>query len=293
MIVVQLCGGLGNQLFQYAAGRATADRLGVELGLDLRPLRVPDSRPYGLGHFAIRATVVRDADLRALQGYHGWRWRVTQGLLERLRTVVRPSPPGHLTPVIHQGTRFTDVLRRVTDDSWLVGFWQSQRYFAEAADRLRADLRLTAVSTESAALERVIQDLDCPVAVHVRRGDYAAVSTTRAYHGLLRLEYYHAAMRRVREQHPEATFVLFSDEPDWVDAHLRPARSRLVGVNGDRPHEDLHLMACCRAHIVANSSFSWWGAWLARSELVIAPRRWFQAPGVDDTDIVPPGWLRL
>jgi hypothetical protein len=295
VIVVELCGGLGNQLFQYAAGRTLADRLGTGLGLDVRPLLAADSRPYGLGHFNIRATVVPLRDLPPRYRLpHGWRWALTRGLVDRVRAAVRRPALRHLRPVVYQGSAFRDVLAGVTDDSWLEGYWQSERYFAEGAKRVRDDLTLKRVTPVTAALQHDIERLACPVAVHVRRGDYAAVASTRAYHGLCGLDYYEAAMARVRQQHPEATFVLFSDDPGWVAANLRATPSLLVTANGGgRPHEDLHLMSRCRAHIIANSSFSWWGAWLARSELVIAPRQWFRSPAADGSHVVPDRWLRL
>lgn len=295
MIVVELCGGLGNQLFQYAAGRSVADRLGTELGLDLRPLRAADSRSYGLGHFNIRAVVFPDADLppRYLAA-HRWRWSLTFGLLERLRTALRPPAMGHFRRVIYQGSSFRNILSDVEDDSWLEGYWQSEKYFADGADRLRADLTLKHITSATASLQSQIESLAFPVAIHVRRGDYASVESTRAFHGLCSVEYYQSAMARVRQQYPEATFVLFSDEPEWVAANLRATPSLLITANGDaRPHEDLHLMSRCRAHIIANSSFSWWGAWLAKSELVIAPKQWFRSAAADGSDIVPARWLCL
>jgi hypothetical protein len=182
----------------------------------------------------------------------------------------RPAMRG-LRPVVHQEPTFSDVLSRVTDGSWLEGFWQSERYFESNADRIRADLTLRAVGPATARAEAEIESLEYPVAVHVRRGDYASVPTTRAYHGLCGLDYYEAAIARVLDRHPEATFLLFSDDPAWVAAHLVASRRR--------------------AHIIANSSFGWWGAWLAPSDLVIAPRRWFQ--GAEDDAVVPERWVRL
>lgn len=294
MIVVELSGGVGNQLFQYAAARALADRLDTDLGLDLRPYRAKDSRRYGLDAFHIRATVVPDEDLLGVHGPRTLRRELTTGLLDRLVTLGHRPRLAHLTRVVHQGPSFTEVLTTVTDNSWLSGYWQSERYFADDADRIRADLRLKNVSAESAALEQTIRAMDYPVAAHVRRGDYATVESTRLYHGLQGWEYYRAAIRQIRERRPEAQFVFFSDEPEWVAANLGPDIAVLVRANGtDRPQEDLHLMSCCRGHIIANSSFSWWGAWLAQSELVIAPAKWYQAAGLDERDVVPARWMRV
>jgi hypothetical protein len=292
-VVVELAGGLGNQMFQYAAGRAVADRLGVDLGLDLRPLRAHDSRPYGLDAFAVRATPIPDRELAGVHGSRSWRWHVRHGWPEHFHRLVRRPRYGSLYPIVHQGVDFSEVLSQARPDAWLSGWWQSERYFAGIASRVRADLTLKQVSARTAEIERCIRARAYPVAVHVRRGDYASVPSTRAYHGLCSVEYYERAMARIRAQRPDATFLFFSDEPYWVAETFRPRADALMRPNDNGPADDLHLMTVCRAHVIANSSFSWWGAWLAASEIVIAPVRWFQAPGIDAPDVVPAGWLRL
>ncbi len=295
MIVVELSGGLGNQMFQYAAGRALADRLGTDLGLDLRPLAAPNSRPYWLGRFAIRAAVVDKREVFGAHGVRSLRRRLTTGVLERLQLLVRRPRPrfASATRVVHQAPTYSDVLERATDHSWLSGYWQSETYFSHAADAIRADFTLRSLSPASAAIAARLASTPYPVAVHVRRGDYAHVASTRAYHGLCSESYYRSAIAHVRCRVPGADFIWFSDEPDWVADHLGSDAALVVTGNGDRPEEDLHLMTCCRRHVIANSSFSWWGAWLARSDEVIAPRAWYQAPGLDDRDVVPSRWIRL
>ena len=294
MIVVELAGGVGNQLFQYAAARVVADRIGTDLGIDVRVCRAPDSRPYALDAFRIRGAVVPDRDLMGVHGHRSLPWQLTGGVVTRARAMLQRPRLGHLTRVIHQEPGYTGRLDSVVDDSWLCGYWQSERYFAHAADAIRADLTLRGVSPVTAALERRIRAMPFPVAVHVRRGDYADVESTRRYHGLQPPEYYQAAIEQIRSAHPRAQFVFFSDDPLWVAANLAPDISILVTENGrERPSEDLHLMTCCRAHIIANSSFSWWGAWLGASDIVIAPARWFQAPEMAGRTIVLDRWRRL
>jgi hypothetical protein len=212
-------------------------------------------------------------------------------LLSTARLVERPR---HLHPIVHQGMEFSDVLSSAGLDCWLCGWWQSERYFSEVADAIRRELVLQRATADTRRVEARLRHRAFPVAVHVRRGDYAAVASTRAFHGLCSEDYYRAAMAAVRVERPDATFVFFSDEPEWVASTFHPADDDLMTVNvPDRPEEDLHLMTCCRAHIIANSTFSWWGAWLANTALVIAPRRWFQAEGVDGSAVVPERWRRL
>jgi hypothetical protein len=295
MIVVELVGGLGNQMFQYAAARTLADRLRTDLGLDLRPFAAPHARPYRLGRFHIRATTIDERHLLGAHGARTLRRHLTTGLLERLQLLARRPRPrfASATRIVHQGPRYRDVLERATDHSWLSGYWQSEAYFSAAADRLRADFTLRSLSPESATIARRLASMPYPVAVHVRRGDYAHVASTRAYHGLCSESYYRSAIAHVRRRVPGASFIFFSDEPAWVADHLGSEATLVVAENGDRPEEDLHLMTRCRSHVIANSSFSWWGAWLAPSDEVIAPRCWYQAPGLDGRDIVPSRWTKL
>jgi hypothetical protein len=295
MIVVELVGGLGNQMFQYAAARTLADRLGTDLGLDLRPFSVPDARPYHLGRFNIRATAIPARELLGVHGVRSIRRRLTTGALEHLRLFARRPRPrfDRATRIVHQGPTYSDALERATDHSWLSGYWQSEQYFCEATDAVRADLTLRSLSPGSAAIAARLASMRYPVAVHVRRGDYAHVASTRARHGLCSESYYRSAIAHVRRRVLCAEAIFFSDEPDWVGDHLGSEAALVVTDNADRPEEDLHLMTCCRSHVIANSSFSWWGAWLARSDEVIAPRAWYQAPGLDGRDIVPSRWVRL
>jgi hypothetical protein len=295
VIVVELVGGLGNQMFQYAAARTLADRLGTDLGLDLRPFAAPDARPYLLGRFTIRATAIDERELLGAHGPRSLKRRVTTGALERLRLLTRRPRPrfSTATRIVHQGPTYSDVLERATDHSWVSGYWQSEAYFPRAARTLRADFTLRSLSPGSTAIARRLASMSYPVAVHVRRGDYAHVASTRAHHGLCSESYYRSAIALVRSRVPDATFIFFSDEPDWVADHLGSEAALVVTENADRPEEDLYLMTRCRSHVIANSSFSWWGAWLARSDEVIAPRAWYQAPGLDGRDIVPARWGRL
>jgi hypothetical protein len=291
-VIAQLAGGLGNQMFQYAAGRGVAARLGVELGLDVRPLRAPDSRAYALDAFAIHAELVPDQMLARVNNPRSWRWWVRKGWRHLLAGGMPRSPYSSFRPVVYQGVEYRDLLESAPAHSWLCGWWQSERYFATVASDIRRELTLRNPLPATRRMEASLRALPCPVAVHVRRGDYAAVASTRAYHGLCSPEYYAAAMARVRAERPDATFIFFSDDPQWVERELKPRREHLMTESGlERPEEDLHLMTCCRAHIIANSTFSWWGAWLADSPLVIAPARWFQA--VEAEDIIPDRWLRV
>jgi hypothetical protein len=137
----------------------------------------------------------------------------------------------------------------------------------------------------------------CAVAVHVRRGDYVRNARTNEFHGLCTPEYYQAAAKYVVDRIDEPTFLVFSDEPEWVQANLKLGRPTIYVTHDGNcaPHHDMWLMSQCSHHIIANSSFSWWGAWLCRNEkkMVVAPKRWFRDPKVNTSDLIPECWITI
>ncbi|MEI6760577.1 MAG: alpha-1,2-fucosyltransferase [Betaproteobacteria bacterium] len=293
MICVRLNGGLGNQLFQYAAGRALALRHGCELLLDASRLQAGDRhvtpRTFELDHFRHRERVATAAETRRL----AWLHRV-------------PAVSHWVSPwrtYVERGLGYNAGFAELPDQTYLVGYWQSPRYFASVAGQIAAEL--SAARPLSPASEAVAEAISQgpSVALHVRRGDYVSLVSAASLHGALGLPYYEAALQRVREQVEGARYFVFSDDIAWCREHLplRDAEAVYVGHNtGTNAWQDIFLMASCRHHIIANSSFSWWGAWLAdqrhgaSGHAVIAPARWFAGRPIQDTsDRLPAHWMLL
>jgi len=285
MIYARLLGGLGNQLFQYATARAVALRNGAELVLDARLCRDDDHTRYGLGAFAIRARRALPAEL----------------------------PPGRDRPLAHalwrrfgrhprfvreRGLGFNPSVLSLGDDVYLHGYFQSERYFADQADILRDELTIIDPPTAPvAAMAARIAGVPA-VSVHLRRGDYVTDSRAARAHGGVGADYYDRALRLVAERAGiEPVVFVFSNDPGWARENLRLAfETRIVAVaDATRPHDDLRLMAACRHHVIVNSTFSWWGAWLDPNpeKIVVAPRRWFADPGLSNPDILPAGWISV
>lgn len=284
MIAVRIRGGLGNQLFQYAAGRACALRLGTELALDLRDWRKPQPYAFGLGHFRIRT--VEPPPLPPARGdgpAAAVAWALSRPRMRSYRERTLGYDPG---------------IEQVRDNTLLKGYWQSERYFADHAETIRAELAFAEPPEgETARLLEEIAALPA-VSLHVRRGDYVSNARYNAAHGTTGLDFYRRAMERIAAEMAEEPVVFaFSDDPDWVRENLAlPFEIRFVTHNtAETAHEDMRLMAACRHHVIANSTFSWWGAWLNPSptKIVYAPRRWFADPGKVNPDITPEGWHRL
>jgi glycosyl transferase family 11 len=280
VVVLTLIGGLGNQMFQYATGRALALRRQTKLVLDLgwlerSPAHVTPRR-YELDCFRIEAELRRIYPRTAL-GRLGEFFRV-------LPRVEREQP-----------LRFEPRTLELSGRVRLVGYWISQRYFEDCAEQIRQDFRFRApLDGRNRELAERIRATTA-VSVHVRRGDYVTHDATRAFHGVLPLDYYYAAIDRIRDVVHDPQFFVFSDDPDWCRANLEIGPTVYVDHNRRQGCEDLRLMSLCRHHVIANSSFSWWGAWLNphADKIVIAPRRWVADPSVATNDVVPDEWVTM
>jgi hypothetical protein len=283
-VVTRLLGGLGNQLFQYATARALAARSGLPLKLDLSALQGHRPQRYGLAPFAIAATEATPDEIRGLRRGPDLLLRIAPRLAGR-----------HV--LVERHFHFDPTVLRVRGPAYLSGYWQSERYFADADARIRAELVVKAApADQNEATLRAIRSRES-VAVHVRRGDYVSNPRTHRIHGTCSLDYYQRAIAEIRQRVKEPHLFVFSDDGAWARRHLdTPLPVTFVDHNGpDRGHEDLRLMAACRHHVIANSSFSWWGAWLARhpGQHVIAPARWFAAARHRTSDLYPDGWTRI
>ena len=279
MIIVTIIGGLGNQLFQYAAGRAVALKHNTRLRLDLSGFpRYP--RPYLLDHFRIEAREASPAELQLATGGG------TVGT--PLRRIVENGPSFH-PEILESGPHL-----------FLQGYWQSPRYFEPVAAQIRADLRLRQpLSPAALAISSSLAEPGS-VALHIRRGDYVNHPGANQVHGVTGLDYYHRAMATIEERIESPRYFVFSDDLPWAKQHLH-SRHPLHFVDPHdsapaptRDYEDLILMAQCHHQIIANSTFSWWAAWLnpRPDKQVIAPLRWF-AGKPEPEGLIPPEWARL
>ncbi|MCO4839618.1 MAG: alpha-1,2-fucosyltransferase [Rhodobacteraceae bacterium] len=287
MIVVRIKGGLGNQMFQYAAGRSLALKTGMPLALDLRHYQRAREHGYALGEFALADVPLDAAHLPPVL-----RDRPLAYCLARL---TRRGPQF----LRENGLGFDPAIADISGPVWLEGYFQSERYFLAHAATIRAEL--TPASPPDAQNARWLADIKadpCAVSLHVRRGDYVRNLKFAAHHGTCTPDYYARALAHVAQKmQAEPVIYAFSDDPDWVRENLQlPAKIKVVGHNdASRNVEDLRLMSACRHHIIANSSFSWWGAWLNPrvEKIVTAPAVWFADPTSVNRDIWADNWVRI
>ena len=290
MIIVRLKGGLGNQLFQYALGRNLAIQHQTDLILDTTSFEKDHLRTYRLNSFQIKA---KPSD-------RFWFFpdnrigRRLNPLLEKVRALISQS----INVVQEASFAFDPLILNTPNFAYLNGYWQSEKYFGAIQTQLREDLRLSqALSDLQQSLASKINRNPFAVSLHVRRGDYVADPTTTAFHGLCSLEWYARAAELILTKEPQAQFYIFSDDYKWVKENLTiSAPIHFIEPSPDGQEAiDMHLMSLCKHNIIANSSFSWWGAWLNNNpkKIVIAPNRWFATDLHNTIDLIPSEWIRL
>jgi len=287
VIITRIVGGLGNQMFQYAVGRALSIEKNQTLKLDLTEMDRYKLRSFQLDQFGIHCDVADEKEIP---------FRLRKSFFGKIITSFKNA--GRVAQVIEKSISFDPAILQLRGSVHLSGYWQSEKYFTVHADAIRQDFSLKRpFSGEREGSFSQIRNAEIAVSVHVRRGDYVTNPTANLTHGTCEPEWYRAAMERMVEHTGPVTFFVFSDDPQWARNNL-PSFDRMVFVepqSDGRDGEDMHLMARCHSHIIANSTFSWWGAWLnpRQDKHVIAPARWFRSEAHNASDLVPVQWERV
>ena len=284
-VYVRLLGGLGNQLFQYAMGRALADARQVELVLDPRfILRKGCISGLAIDEFAIRARYLTDTEAAYFKEPI---WKLSRALRRQINPWL-----GYYHETVHS---FDAAALTQSLEVMLSGFWQSERYFSNYGHQLRTDLVLKS-QMPSAAVKLAKQMASGPsVAMHVRRGDYLTDPKALVKHGVTSAHYYQTALQLMIEKLGDVDLYVFSDDPDWVRTNIQHPKIIFVSDFGFSAEQDLWLISACQHQIIANSSFSWWGAYLNdyASKIIVAPQPWFDAKHMAQQDIIPADWNTL
>ena len=291
MIISKISHGLGNQLFQYAVARKVSLARKTSLYLDLRyyhhKYATDTYRSFRLNHFNIDYQLLDNSPL-----------------LIYLSKLTKPFPNRSFKPffrLVREGDNGFNAaaLSEKAMFVYLSGFWQSEKYFKDIQEILQKELTLkTKPSQIFSDYKNLINNEMNPISLHIRRGDYVNHAQFKDQFGFLGLDYYRSAIGMYKDKLKTPKFFVFSDDLDWVKENL-DFETNLVfvdckGENSDI--EELMLMRTCAHHIIANSSFSWWGAWLntSKEKIVVAPKKWFNnMPGLNTKDLIPDSWIRM
>ena len=292
MIITKLIGGLGNQMFQYAAGRRASVVNKTELKLDITEYDHQvgiTHRVYMLNAYKIHASIATKSEIEAFKSlsldFIPRSWHRLKILLLR-RHYIR-----------QKASHFTHELLNAADNSYLDGYWGSEKYFSDIGEILRKDFTLKKKPDKTNS--ELIQHIkNCnSVSIHVRRSDYVKDKKTHDFHGVCGLAYYKKAISLITKKVMNPSFFIFSDDPDWCKANfrLRYPTTYVRHNLGKNDCEDMRLMSVCKHNIIANSTFSWWGAWLNRNpdKIIVAPKRWFTNKSINTEDLIPNSWIKI
>ena len=267
MIVTHIKQGLGNEMFQYAIGRSLAYRRNTELKLDITQTEAEKSfhhNYYRLGEFNIQENFATMEDIKSC--------------------VVVKEPVENFVPSI----------LNAPDNSYLYGYWQSEKYFSDIAEILQRELTLKAPIGEiSNSWLKKILDVECAVSLHIRHGDYL-MPNIRNDVGFLPVNYYKACINALKEKFPQITLFVFSDDLAWAKENLNFGVPTEFVKGCERDSEELYLMSCCQHNIISHSTFSWWGAWLNSNpdKKVFAPTPWMRSANKLH-DVISESWIKI
>jgi hypothetical protein len=269
MIVAKIVGGLGNQLFQYAFARHVSIIHNAELKLDISAYGDYKIHKYGLSNFNIKSNFCSVEDI------------------------------SKLTYVKEKNFHFDPNFKNISNNSYLTGYWQSEKYFEDISDILTKEFLVKqAMSDQDKIISSLISSSNS-VSIHLRRGDYLPGTYNDQVSDCLSLDYYKSAIDIINKTITDPVFFVFSDDINWVKKNLK-IEQQIFYVDhnsSDKNYQDFRLMSLCKHNVIANSSFSWWAAWMNANprKKILAPKKWFNsnARNLDVRDLIPESWIKI
>lgn len=293
IIVVKLISGLGNQLFQYAFARQLSLRCGVPLKMDTTFFEDQKLRNFSLHHYHINATIASSKEIERF---------TTKYKANKLSTSIYYKIEKYIPlnwRLYYQEKKWwllDDNIYKLRPPFYINGYWQNHHYYKALSPIIKNELKLK-VSLKphlKQLLNEIIRE-NFSVAIHVRRGDYISDKGANQTMGVLPIVYYHKAIEIILERITYPTFYVFSDDIDWAKQNFNDEK-RFIFISGNKDFEDLELMQNCKHQIIANSSFSWWGAFLNINpqKIVICPKNWLaNAQQNAIVEIQMPEWIKI
>lgn len=296
MIIVRLKGGLGNQMFQYALGRALSLKYNVSLKLDVtflnHRIKVPyflrpnfNFRSFDLDVFNIKAEIAKPADITLWNRpfFSGQLMLIIDAVLRKLAFL----------PGWEKSFNFDEKVFLLGPNAYLEGFWQSEKYFSEITSVIRDDFTLKEeLSKESLKLAEEIKNT-ASLCIHLRKKHGG-----KLFHETYDLDYYKEGIDYINKNRKIEKIYIFSDDIEWCKQNIKfsyPTMFVDSEYAGKKGEGHLYLMSICKHFVIPNSTFSWWGAWLSNNpeKIVVAPRDWFVDVAISTVDLIPKNWVRI
>lgn len=300
MVIIAIFGGLGNQMFQYALARSLQIkgkdvRIDTTLVMDRTYRKDFTYRNFELDKFSIKC---KKAKKREVHKYVPNLWGNTPKLYKKMyglkrflfkRKLYLETFPYRYDPEIFE-----------LQNAYLMGYFQNERYFIDCRKELLEDfIPVEEFSEEAEFILSKIQNVDYSCSIHIRRGDYVTNAQVNQKHGVCSVEYYQRAINLLEQRNNKLIYFVFSDDSDWVKKCAIFQSSKFVIIdNKNHPdYEDLLLMSKCDYQIIANSTFSWWAAWLNTNpeKIVVVPSLWFRESADNEQvkALIPEEWIRI
>ena len=285
MIVVKISGGLGNQLFQYAFGQYAAEFLNTEVHYDIqtdKDIRNFTARSLHLTKLNLRFEYAKIEEINKIKHF-------TSGITERIeRKIIK------LFPFVNSNYIIEDINSNIKlkNNAYYDGYWQSFKYIP-SQNRYFDNLNYNEFSTDFVNIIKQIEESES-VSLHIRRGDYLSIKKNNNIFHICSVDYYNSAICLIKNRLNNSRFYIFSDDIEWAKENFNSEEYSFI--SGNEPIIDVYLMSLCKHNIIANSTFSWWGAWLNnnKNKLIVAPKLWFLGPNNNlTTNLIPPSWIRI
>lgn len=288
LIIVKLSGGLGNQLFQYFFGQYLSQRTQHEVKYDLQTNLEIDyftPRDLGIQKLGFELEFANSIEIKAVKKY-------TTGYLSRIeRKLIQKAPFLNSRYTVENGDvhRYLEI-KEMTGIYYFDGYWQSFRFINELSP---VSIKNMDLSENLLDVLKYIQSTNS-VSIHIRRGDYLSVKENTEIFAQCGLDYYHKSINYFENTYGNITYFVFSDDIDWTKKHF--IGDNFVFIDGNPAEIDMFLMSNCKHNILANSTFSWWGAWLNTNsnKQIIAPKDWYVSKLNFKSDkLIPSAWIRI
>jgi len=288
MIIVKIIGGLGNQMFQYALGKNLAKKNNMELKLDISDFAGYEWHDYSLKKLNIKENIATEEETVKFKKY-----KTKSGLLSFFHNKFIADDSIYIQ---EKSFSFNPNILNIKGQAYLDGNWQSEKYLLGIEDVVREEF--TPRSPISSTAKTIGEQMsESSISLHVRRGNYVTDKKVSETLGSCSLDYYQNALLKATEGLSEPEIFAFSDDIDWVKKNIKTEHKiTFVSEHKLEDWEELVLMSKCRRHVLSNSTFSWWGAWLdpRKDKVVIAPSiPWFKSPRLANKDIVPSSWIQM
>jgi hypothetical protein len=288
MIIVKLTGGFANQMFQYAFAKKAMIMTNTKLKFDIETFNENWALPHEKFGLCIFPKIAFEFSSKQENFFFKRKTLFRSSFLLKVFKFVF----GYNVVKEEEFSYKPELLLKFRKNTYIDGYWQSEKYFNDIRQDLLSDFTFPLFEKNNLELSEVIQKSNS-VSIHFRRCDYIK----NEEHGVCSLEYYYNAINYITVNLENPMFYVFSDDITWVRENLKiEFPVKYIDWNtGDKSYNDMHLMSLCKHNIIANSSFSWWSAWLNQNlnKIVIAPKKWFNNRDWDTSNLIPSTWLQL